>query len=242
MIKVKLFAIGLLLSGAGQPNGQTILEAIDRNTHASSVESEIEMIVHSPRGSRTIRAKSFAEGTKKSFTEFLAPARDKGTKMLKLEKDLWTYYPNRKRVIRIAGHALRQSMMGSDMSFEDVMEDRSLATSYDAQVAGEETVDERACYRLELAAKFPDIAYAKRTLWVDKERMVALKEKLYAKSGKELKQVDVLDVQQVAGRWYPMKILYKDLLRDGKGTEITTLSIKFDPQIPARIFSKAALN
>ena len=50
-----------------------------------------------------------------SYTEFLSPPREAGTKMLKLQDELWTYTPATDRVIRISGHMLRQSVMGSDL-------------------------------------------------------------------------------------------------------------------------------
>jgi hypothetical protein len=36
--------------------------------------------------------------------------------MLKLGDQLWTFSPSTDRTIQIAGHMLRQSVMGSDMS------------------------------------------------------------------------------------------------------------------------------
>ena len=56
--------------------------------------------------------------------------------MLKLNDKLWTYSPQTDRVIQISGHMLRQSVMGSDMSYNDMMEDRSLEEMYEAKLDG----------------------------------------------------------------------------------------------------------
>ena len=48
---------------------------------------------------------------------------------------------------------LRQSVMGSDMSYEDMMEDPKLENLYNATVVGEDTLLERPCWILELKAK-----------------------------------------------------------------------------------------
>lgn len=45
----------------------------------------------------------------------------------------------------------------------------------------------------------------------------------------------------VDGRWYPRRILYKDALSKGKGTEIIIEDIAFDVDIPEGTFSKASL-
>ena len=91
---------------------------------------------------------------------------------------------------------LRQSVMGSDLSYEDLMEDRKLEDLYSAQISGEEEYDGRPCWVLDLTAKEEDVAYYSRKVWVDKERFVALKEDRFAKSGKLLKRTEIKDVQR----------------------------------------------
>ena len=44
------------------------------------------------------------------------------------------------RTIAISGHILRQSVTGSDLSYEDMMEDRALRQTYGALKSGEGTV------------------------------------------------------------------------------------------------------
>ena len=145
------------------------------------------MEINSVRGTRTMESKSWSSGTEKSFTEYLAPAREKGTKMLKLQNQLWIYSPATDRVIQISGHMLRQSVMGSDMSYEDMMTDRPLLEQYKADVAGEEVVDGRKCWVVSLTAIVTDINYNSQKMWVDEERNVPLKVELFAKGGKLLK-------------------------------------------------------
>jgi len=235
--------MGILpVSGWGQtPTGAEILQKIDENTIAGNRSATTTMIVHGRRSDRTMKAKSWIEGSEKSFSEYLAPAREKGTKMLKLGDQLWMYSPQSDRIIRIAGHMLRQSMMGSDFSYEDMLEDRSLVATYSAEVLGSESFRERDCWVLKLTANVEDVAYHSRKIWVDKDRMLALREDRFAKSGKVLKTAEILEVFQVDQRWYPKRMVFKDALSKGKGTELIIESIEFDVEISKPIFSKAAL-
>jgi outer membrane lipoprotein-sorting protein len=180
-------------------------------------------------------------GNKQSFTEYLSPARDQGTKMLKLEDQLWIYSPSTDRIIQISGHMLRQSVMGSDLSYEDMMDDRKLTEIYTAKVSGNETIDGRNAYVLELTAKVTDAAYQIQKIWVDSERFVPLKQEMYAKSGQLLKRSTLSDVKHIQGRWFPTTVIYKDMLKDGSGTEFRMTDVKFDQEIPDYIFTKAAL-
>ena len=223
------------------PSGEEILRRVDANIGSDNKISTGEMIIHGRRGSRSIKSKSWIYGEEKSFTEYLAPAREAGTKMLKLEDQLWTYIPSIDRTIKISGHMMRQSVMGSDLSYEDMMEDPELLNLYEANVIEEETFLDRPCWVLELTAKVEDISYHSRKIWVDKERYVSLKEERFARSGKLLKIFEVKEIRRIQNRWVPVHMVFKDALKSGKGTEFFIESIEFNADIPKALFTKASL-
>jgi len=223
------------------PDANEILKKIDKNLSSENRVVESSIVIHGKRSDRTITSKSYSVGDQKSFTEYLSPAREAGTKMLKLENQLWIYSPSTDRTIQISGHLLRQSVMGSDLSYEDMMDDRKLTDLYEAKVVGEETMEGRPIYLIELTAKVGDVAYHSQKMWVDAERFVPLKQELYAKSGQLLKQLEMKEVTRVEGRWFPFVMVYKDVLKEGRGTEFRISKIEFNTNIPEYIFSKAAL-
>ncbi|MGD9994946.1 MAG: outer membrane lipoprotein-sorting protein [Salinivirgaceae bacterium] len=222
-------------------NADEILKKVDKNMSSENRVFESTMTIHGKRGSRTLTSKSYAVGDKKAFTEYLSPAREQGTKMLKLEDQLWIYSPSTDRTIQISGHMLRQSVMGSDLSYEDMMDDRKLTDVYSAELIATEESNGRPAWVLELKAKVADVAYARRKLWIDTERFVPLKEELYAKSGQLLKTSTLSGVIQVDGRWFPTLVVYKDQLKQGGGTEFKITAIQFNQEIPEYLFTKAAL-
>ena len=222
-------------------DAKEILETVDKNMSSKNRIFESDMVIHGRRSSRTLTSRTYSEGDKQSFTEYLSPAREQGTKMLKQEDKLWIYSPSTDRIIQISGHMLRQSVMGSDLSYEDMMDDRKLTDIYDATLAGHEEIEDRDTYVLDLVANVDDVAYHSQKIWVDSERFVPLKQEMFAKSGQLLKRTELSDVQKVQGRWFPMTMVYKDMLKDGKGTEFRMTSAKFDQDIPEYIFTKAAL-
>jgi outer membrane lipoprotein-sorting protein len=131
--------------------------------------------------------------------------------------------------------------MGSDLSYEDMMEDRKLTEMYSSKILSEEMIGERKAWKLELIAKVDDATYHKRMIWVDKERFVPLKEELFAKSGELLKKTTMSDIEKIDGRWYPKKMNYKDMLKTGEGTDFMVKTIEFNPEISTEIFSKGVL-
>jgi outer membrane lipoprotein-sorting protein len=238
---ILLLAAVAAAARAQAPSAETILDRVDRNAVPGTKIIVSEMTIRGRRDSRTVKSKSWIQGEEKAFTEYLDPPRERGIKMLKLGDQLWTYAPDADRTIAISGHMLRQSVMGSDLSYEDMLEDRKLRQAYASKIAGEETYEGRPCWVLELTSKAGDMAYPVRKAWVDKERYVVLREERFAKSGKLLKTLEVKSVMSKGGRWIQDRAVFRDVLKPGAGTEMAILSIELDPIIPEAVFSKASL-
>ena len=231
----------LLSSQQSDQEALNIIEKIDKNMFSKTQIVTSEMIVYGKRKKRVIRSKGYSMGKENNFTEYLSPEREKGTKMLKLDNRLWIYSPGTDRTIQLSGHLLRQSVMGSDLSYEDMMEERKLSEVYDAKIVRDGNFNDSPVWIMDLISKVEGLAYHKRTLWIDKTKFVPLKENLYAKSGTLLKTTTFFNIKKIDTRWYPMKINYKDMLKDGKGTDFVIIDISFDTYIPKDYFSKNML-
>jgi outer membrane lipoprotein-sorting protein len=233
--------------------GEEILQKIDKNLTFTSARIEAKMVIYIGDQVREKRFVSYSEGSEKSFSIFTYPARDKGVKYLKLEDQMWMYLPSVEKIIKIAGHMLRQSMMGSDYSYKDALERYKLIEKYNAKIVSEEVLaitfikgskgvrENRSTYVVELTAKVKDVSYFKRTLWVDKRTLLPLKENLYAKSGKLLKVSETKRIERFGERFYPTQSTLKNLLRKNSMTEFIVTDIQFDISIPAGTFTERNL-
>ncbi|MBP7205453.1 MAG: outer membrane lipoprotein-sorting protein [Candidatus Cloacimonetes bacterium] len=236
-----LFLLAAALLSAADPDPSSILKAVDANLTFSSSRSETRMLIKGRRSSRTVESINYAQGDDKFYTEYTAPPRDRGTKMLKVGDKLWIYDPSTDRTVQISGNMLKQAVMGSDLSYEDFMEASKLQEDYSATLDGSSTLGGRDCWVLTLTAKRSGLAYHSAKIHVDKARFVILSEYLYAKSGKLLKSITFGDVKKVGYRWYPHHIVFKDELKSGGGTEYFVDNVQFDIGIPASTFTKAKL-
>ena len=238
---ISIFLFSFII-GQNEITVEEIIQAMDDNLNAKSRVLTSKMVVHGLRSTRTIESRNWVKGINHAFTEYLSPPREAGTKMLKLDNKLWTYSPQSDRVIQISGHMLRQSVMGSDMSYNDMMEDRPLMELYEATLEGSLEIAGRDHWIMLLEAKVKGLSYPKRRAWIDKEYLLPTKEELYAKSGKLLKTSTMDGIKKVQGRWFPSRFIYKDeLKRNSKGTEWIIDEIEFDVDIPESRFSKARL-
>lgn len=223
------------------PDAAAILRAVEANQVYGSIEYEGSMTIVSGAKTRVKTMRTWSLGKDKAFIEFTNP-EDRGVRMLKLGDSLWTWFPKERDTVRISGYLLTQGMMGSDVSYQDAMEPDSLLDSYDAAVAGTETVGGRSAWLLELTAKSPQAGYSRRRLWVDAERYVTLKSELYARSGMLLKASTTLDVARIGARYFPSKVEISDKLKKDSKTVFAMTSLKLDTKIDESRFTLQALS
>lgn len=236
-----VIAIIILVTPAYTQTGVDIINKVDDNTVVTSASYKATMIISLGGTIRQKRFTGYTEGKERAYMEFVYPARDKGTRFLKIGDEMWMYLPTVERATKIAGHMLRQSMMGSDFSYDDIVENERLQALYDIELVGSDTIDEKDCFVLELNAKVPEVTYYSRKMWVDKNMYVAIKVQLYAKSGKLLKELYISDFKRIGRYTYPTSIKMINKIRQNTYTELALEEVKLDIKIPARIFSRAYL-
>jgi len=236
VIIMSILFSSLMVITAVEMTAEEIINKRDNNEYFDSVKIEAEMIIVS--GGRKITKTMIALSDKKnSLVEFTNP-QDRDTKFLKREDDLWMFFPDAEDIIKISGHMLNQGMMGSDFSYQDIMESDKLTDLYDFKIIGEEEIDNRPCYVLEgVAREGVKVSYYRRVSWVDKERFIGLKEELYTQSGKLLKETKLNEVQEIEGRWIPIDSVMENKLRKDTYTGFKIVQIDFNPEIPEGTFT-----
>ena len=213
---------------------EEILEKVDYNMTPSSIKYNGEMIIHKKNKKFVKKMKIQAVGKDLAFIEFISPPRDKGTKYLRNGNNLWIFLPKADRTVKISGHMLRQNMMGSDISYEDQTDRSHLTDIYNSEILKET----EKLYTLRLIAKEgEDTAYYMRVIEVDKENYVLKNSKMYAMSGKLLKEFFVDETIWIKDRYYITKFRMEDKIKKGSYTELVLNDIIIDPNIPESVFT-----
>jgi outer membrane lipoprotein-sorting protein len=235
---VTALILGAASTAAAQaPTAEQLLDAMDKNLTFETRTSRIVMTVEGRR-TRSYDILSYGRGEEDTAMEYLSPARDKGTRMLKLGGELWIYLPSVDKVQKISGHMLRQGMMGSDVSYEDLMASTEMRKMYQAKVTGEDQVDGHACWRLEMTARDNTVSYPKRISCIDKQSHIPLRQELYALSGMLLKTWTMSDPKEFeGGRFYPTKMVIQDQVKKDSVTRIEFKEMKFGVALESEVFS-----
>lgn len=147
---------------------------------------------------------------------FSAPADIAGTKTLLIEHstsddDIWIYLPAMKKVRRLVASNKKDSFVGTDFSYGDVIGHK--VEDWNHTLVREEKVGQWSCYVVESTPKRPEVAeisgYSKRVNWIDKTSAVAVKGEIYDLQGELLKRLSADDIHKIdekADKWQPMRL------------------------------------
>jgi len=210
----KLAALCLLVSSAvlAQDARQIVAESENRSRSKSQqYEGTLEVIGASNKISlkRWEYRRIGSYGTSKAILRFTAPAEVKGVALLIVNhtdraSDQWMWTPAIERDRRIAVQDRSTRFFGTDFSFED-LEERDV-DQFDYKLAGEDTVDGAACWKIESKPKESKSSqYTSSLVWVRKDNYVVAKIDDYTKD-KLIRSIHYSDIQNVDGIWTPRNI------------------------------------
>ncbi len=231
-----IFALSAL--AAPTPTAEDLLAAIDQNLTFETRYTRATMTVETSRRTRSYTLETWGRGVDEAATSFLAPPREAGTRMLKKGGEIWIWMPSIEKVQKLSGHMLRQGMMGSDISYEDMLEFTDWLSVYNAKVTGQVPCGDSTCWAMELNAKTESVSYPRRVIQVDLEKMIPVRQELYALSGTLLKVWTMEDLKQFGTRWYPMTMRIEDKLQAGSRTTLSFEDLQFTVELEEEIFSR----
>lgn len=224
---------------------QDSLTGLDNNMVSKSRRLEMRMTIEDNEGTHTKELEILGKGYFTSLARATAPAREKGTKMLRIQRRergiLYLCLPGTSRVIRLSGHMLRQSVMGSDLSYEDLLDAPRLGENYEIIRGREIEVDGKKCYDLQLKALKRSETYPERRYVIEKERHSPVMQELFAGGGKKLKIIHYGKITAFGERHYPLHMTVQNLLKKHSKTTLEFSNVKFNVRLPRGAFTRRYL-
>jgi outer membrane lipoprotein-sorting protein len=234
-----LCAAAAVAAAAPAPDATTILRRADRAVLGETASYTLRMTVVRPnKPERVVEMKGWKKGDDQGLVRYTAPAKERGTAYLRSGDSTWLFLPSAEKVVRVGA---KQNFGGGDFSNADIFR-LSLVRDYDPALAGEETVEGQACYRLELKAKDRGVAYDRVVYWVRTDgTFYPVKADYYTLSGKNLKSLAVSAVKPLGGRTRPTLLTMESRVDEGSRTRLEFLAIQDDVKLDDRLFAPGAL-
>ena len=235
------------LYGQDELTADSILQVMTETMNPDQAQGTMTMTIVTTSGDeRTFLYETYSKNHgEKSLMKYIEPSRVKGQTILMLNNadDIWTYFPKTKRIRKLATHAKRQKLEGSDFSYEDLGASNTFIKEYRSVRHNDEKKEGRDCYNLELNRKDGSNAgYSRIVMWVDKEYMTPLVVDYYHDNDPTLweKQLVCTDVQLIDSIYTPMRCTMYNKL-DATQTSIEIVDIRYDVDLPDELFTEMGM-
>ena len=251
MKRLGCVAIALALATAtgmaAELTGPEIIKKMNDLMNQDSAEGKMKMTIQTSGGQlRTFLYHTYGKDRgEKNLMRYLEPSRVKGDAILMLNNadDIWAYFKRTNRVRKLATHAKKRKLEGSDFSYEDMGSGDAFIEDYESVLVGEEKMEGEQCYKLELKKKpESDLSYSRLVLWVAKRNFVALVIDYYHEDDPayQLKRLVCSEVKEIDGIPTAMKVVMHNK-EDNTQTSMEIVEIKFGVKLPDSMFTERGL-
>lgn len=153
------------------------------------------------------------------------------------DRDLWAYFPEYKRVRRIANNSQDDSFFGSDLSYDDFTGPPNL-DDFKFSIEKEDVIDGKPCYVVEVTPKTRR-KYTKYVAWVAKDLWIQLKIDYY--QDKDIYRSGVFkDIRIIDGIPTPFQSEMENKKTNHR-TELRFESIQYNTHFPDDLFTQRSL-
>lgn len=226
-IYVALFLTAFSVSGDNTgPDATAIIDEMESLYRGERSKADIVMIVETPQYQRQMQMSSRAIGEEQSFIRILSPKKDRGIATLKLDNEMWNYFPKINKVIKVPPSMMMGSWMGSDFTNDDLVKQTTLTDEYDLSLVS--TDDE---YTITLIPKSLTVTvWGKIEYVVDRKLMVPRAQKFYDDQGELIRTLAFSEPKTFGEYTLPSRLEMIPHNKEGHRTIILYESLVFDPE------------
>jgi hypothetical protein len=197
-------------------------------------------------GERSFIYESWSKNySEKNLIRYLEPSRVKGQSTLLLNNadDIWMFFPRTNRVRKLATHAKKQKMEGSDFSYEDMGSSNSFVKNYTSNRLEDKSIDGQPCYQVELLKnKGADVSYSRLLMFIRQDNFVPVRIEYFDENHPDrlLKTLIQSSIQTIQGIPTAQKMrMVNDI--DQTETRLEFLEIKYHIEIGDEWFTERGM-
>jgi len=215
---------------------EEVIEKMEQRQEFKSAFIQGRMVINDRFGEKISTFDSWSLGTDNSLIAFTS-LEEQGQKVLRSDNDIYIYYPDAEELIRLSGSALRDGMLGSDVSYEDMTGEKSLLNDYRVTAFSQEPLGKHSTYKIELQALRSSVAYPKQILWIDIDTLNGIQAHKFSLSGKLIKVERVLEMITQGDHTFAIHSKVEDKLKSNSSTEFFIDHIEIDYPVTLDFFS-----
>jgi len=222
---------------AQEHSAREIVRKIDQLYRSESSYAKMEMHIVTPHWERTLRMKTWTQGTEKTFIRITAPKKEAGTATLRIGNEMWNFLPKTNKVMKIPPSMMMGSWMGSDFTNDDLVKEFSLLEDYTFELIEPEEAEDGYLYIKAVPKEGKPIIWGKQITKVRESDYIPVREEFYDEKGNLMRVMNFKDITTFDDRKIPavMEMIPQD--EEGNKTVLRYLEAEFNADIDDDIFT-----
>jgi len=223
-------------------NPTSVVESGESQMRGLSTQMVMKMNINHEAYQRELKLRSWTEGKGKSLVVILSPAKETGVTSLRVENQMWNFFPKTDQTVRVPTSVMLQSWMGSDFTNDDLMKLSSLSTDYNHKLIRTEKIGKENIHLIECHPK-PNapVVWGKIKYWARASDNLPVKEEYFDEKGKLVRTLQLSGFKKMDDRVTPTVLKIKNVDSPLDETVVTYEKILFDRQIPSKWFEQETL-
>lgn len=231
-----LGALLLAPAAEGALDPVALLKKVDELYRADSSQGTLEMTIQTPHWSRTLSMRIWTRSMNDTLITIDRPKKDHGISTLRLNREMWNYFPKINRVMKVPPSMMMGSWMGSDFTNDDLVRETSLTEEYTLTLPKDKQTEETHFLVLTPKKDAPTV-WGRIEIVVEKKRLLPRTQTYFDEKGEAIRRMTLTEVKRFGTREIPSKLTMKNLKKKKQSTTIVYKNMKFNEKLPGNIFS-----
>ena len=233
--------LGCVLAAASVPaqenSPERIIAMVDQLYRRDTSYSKVQMTIVTPHWERRLEMEMWTEGMDKSFIHITAPRKEAGLSTLRIDREMWNYFPRIDKVMKVPPSMMMSSWMGSDFTNDDLVKESSMLEDYGAEFAEPEGAEAGFYYIALTPREHTPSVWARIEVVVRKEDLIPQRQVFFDEKGDKVRVMEFREVTRFGELNLPAVVEMVPLRKEGHRTIFRYVEARFDEVLDGGVFT-----
>jgi hypothetical protein len=217
---------------------RALIKRVETQHRGDTSHGKTRMNIRTKDWARTLVMETWSIGRDRFLVKIIDPAKEKGTCTLKVESEIWNFFPKIDRLMKIPSSLMGDKWMGSHFTNDDLVKDNKIEELYDLT---KESGDEKIMVIKAVPKPTAAVVWGKILYTIDLEKTVPITVDYYDEAGVKVRTIAFDQIKMISNRWLAMRMRVIPVETPEESTEMLFESLEFDLPLPSNLFSIQSL-
>ena len=222
---------------AREPTPEQIIAEVDQLYRRDTSYCKVEMTILTPHWERRLHMEMWTEGMDKAFIYITAPRKEAGMATLRVDREMWNYFPRIDKVMKVPPSMMMSSWMGSDFTNDDLVKETSMIEDYGAEFVEPEAAAAGFHYIALTPREHTPSVWGRIEVSVRKDDLMPQRQTFYDEKGNKVRVMEFREVTRFGELELPAVVEMVPLRKEGHKTVFRYVEARFDEVLDGGIFT-----